>query len=262
MYRLLCVGLIIAVVTAISGGMAVATASPTEPVPTITLETHRVAEAATQKSAEPTTETDRWGRWYMGAHIGTTIVNDVRIKETGIDSNVIFKPGIGFGFTFGYRYTFGLRLESEFTYRINETETLELFGAGLKITEATGSVDATTIFLNAWYEFNLNMESISWVKRWMPYLGGGLGYAKFEADPGGWAGFPRDELVFGSETTYAWQAGGGLTYRYTDSIHISLDYRFMRHFGGALSFDDALFPDPLKVKYKSQSIMIGFRGYF
>ena len=65
-----------------------------------------------------------------------------------------------------------------------------------------------------------------------------------------------------SDTAYVWQLGGGLTYRYSEALHVSLDFRWRRSLE-TLEFEDlANGASPFKTDYSSHSLFAVFRGYF
>jgi opacity protein-like surface antigen len=227
------------------------------------LETHRVAEAQT-KPATPPADFDRRRPWYVSLHLGGVIFPEMVFEGNGLEIITPLDPGFGIGGAFGYKFDLGLRLETEFTYRISEATSVRFVGLGSILT-ASGGVESVNVMLNGWYD----VEFLSFLLgNWVPYFGGGAGYAKFWVDPGYWdaGGCGCDPpvavpVVEASDTALVWQAGGGLAYKYSEAVQIAVDYRFLRPFG-RLSFDDPLYPEPLKAKYQSQSIFLVFRGFF
>jgi len=205
--------------------------------------------------------------WYGSLHIGGVFFPGMKFEGTGTDIEIPSDVRYGVGAAFGYRFWLGLRVETEFSYRAAEANSVEIstFGTWL---DGSGGVDTVNVMANAWFDFDFLSFLFG---NWSPYVGGGLGIAKFWVDPGYWtlggcgcSGSPwvAVPVLEASDTAYVWQLGGGLTYRYSEALHISLDYRWLRSLE-TLEFDDpANSASPFKADYASHSLFAVFRGYF
>ena len=229
----------------------------------------RLAEANAD-SLKPPEKYNPWGNWYAGIRGGALIMPDTQFVGSGLDMDTDFNAGFALGADIGYAYDFGMRLEFDFTYRSSQAEQLDIttdpgIGAALGIgaldgisLPASGNIESVSFMLNAWYDIKfLNSKSIPWISNWVPYFGGGAGLTHAWIDVG-WNDIP---FIDASDTTLAWQGGGGLAYKISDELFLAADYRFFRTFG-SLEFDDPLFASPIKAKYKVHNIMLGLRGFF
>lgn len=205
--------------------------------------------------------------WYAAIHIGGVFFPGMKFEGSGKDIEIPSDVRFGVGVAFGRKFWLGLRLETEFSYRSAEANSVEISGFGTWL-DGSGGVDTINLMANAWYDFDF----LSFVfGNWSPYVGGGVGFAKIWVDPGHWelagCGCPGSPTVAvpdleASDTTYVWQMGGGLTYRYSKSVHISLDYRWLRSFETLEFNDPAHAASPFKADYTSHSLFVVFRGYF
>lgn len=205
--------------------------------------------------------------WYGSLHIGGVYFPGMKFEGNGQDIEIPVDIRFGVGAAIGYKFGLGLRLETEFSYRIAEANSVEISGFGTWL-DGSGGVETINLMANGWFDFDFLSFMFG---NWSPYVGGGVGIAKFSIDPGYWAlggcGCPGSPTVAvpvleASDTAYVWQLGGGLTYRYSEALNVSLDYRFLRPFG-RLEFDDpAHAASPFEAEYKSHSLFVVFRGFF
>ena len=222
-------------------------------------ETGRVAQAYAKPAPDAGSPP-----WYASLHIGGVIVPDMTFEGTGLEIVMPLDVGIGFGGALGYKFGFGLRLETEVTYRISEASSIEFVG-GSTFSDASGGLESINVMANAWY----NVEFLPFLfGKWAPYFGGGAGYAKFWVDPGFWlvsgCGCGPDvavPVIEADDTAYVWQIGGGMAYKYSEAVQVSIDYRLIQPFG-RLRFVGSPYVIPLEADYKSHSVFLAFRGFF
>lgn len=214
-------------------------------------ETHRVAEA-NAGPLQPAKKYEPWGNWYAGAHVAAVVLEDTDFYSSSFEMEFEYDTGFALGGSLGYAYDFGLRLETEFTYRVTQANQLVDF-LGIPFS-ASGNVDTLSLMLNGW--FDVNFLSILFGD-FVPYFGGGVGLSHAWSNVG-WKGFP---IVEAEDTAYVWQAGSGVAYKISDKLFFSVDYRFLRTFG-KFEFDDPFYSIPIKAKYKTHNITVGFRGHF
>jgi opacity protein-like surface antigen len=117
------------------------------------------------------------------------------------------------------------------------------------------NVNTWAMFGNIWLDFPIT-EFFS------IFGGGGMGLAVTDMtsvarDPGGiHSGKTRDE------TTWAWQAGGGITIAATDWLAFDTSYRFVDLGEPDLKFTDLPFPSDLRMHLQSHDVMLGVRMNF
>ena len=128
----------------------------------------------------------------------------------------------------------GLRVDVEASYRSNDvggdwfanTSINPIFagtqGGKIDATESTFSVLA-----NVWYDVDVG-------QKWVPYIGGGAGWARTKVDGAFITTFTSSGPVLRGhgfshqESGFAWQLGAGLNYEIQDGIHLGLGYRYFR----------------------------------
>lgn len=236
-------------VLCVLGASAVAQASsPWEDLDAF--ETGRVTQN-TNSSLKPRAEETAFGNWYAGLHAGGVIVPDIEFVGSGLEMDVAFDTGFGFGGSFGYAYDFGLRIESELTYRVTQAKGFDISGVPFP---GSGNIDTLNVMLNGWFDINFLSALFG---DWVPYFGVGAGVSHAWTNVG-WKGFP---IVEAEDTVFAWQGGGGLAYKISDSLFLTADYRFFRTLG-SFEFEDPFYVDPIKAEYKTHNITVGFRGHF
>ncbi|MDH3596092.1 MAG: porin family protein [Rhodospirillales bacterium] len=159
--------------------------------------------------------------FYVGLQAGMNIAHDTDIGGLDLD----FDVGAAVGIIGGYRINSNFRVDAEVTYRNND------------LSDFSGDISSWAFMANGYYDFQTGTN-------WVPYIGGGIGFANVEIDSGG----SDDDNVF------AYQAGVGVAYEITPQLAVSLDYRF---FGTA---DPEIFGD--KLDYLNSTIMTGLRYTF
>lgn len=176
--------------------------------------------------------------FYGGAFGGFTFQPDLDLSAGGLTFNLETDPGFNFGAVLGYKMAFGLRVEGEISYRQNDLDNL----AGFPLN---GDISALTFMGNGWYDFYTGTQ-------WIPYVGGGLGFANVRMDS---SAFPIDD----SDTVLAWQIGGGVGFEMSPGVVLSADYRFLGTADANLTDD---FGNRFDQEYLSHNIMFGIRGHF
>lgn len=156
--------------------------------------------------------------FYAGLHGGLTFVNDTDVIDNFNDkAKVSGKTGWGLGATVGYAFardwTLSPRVEMEITYMKNDLDKLSMFGHKFKLD---GDISRMAFMVNALFDFNTGTS-------FYPYFGAGIGAQHIDATikVGGYSSSMKD-------TVFAWQAIAGVGYNLTDSLGLTLDYRFAR----------------------------------
>ena len=86
----------------------------------------------------------------------------------------------------------------------------------------TGSLENNSIMLNAYYDIDTGTK-------FTPYVGAGIGMAHLKA---------KDDDWHKSKTTFAWQAGAGVSYAMTNNIALDLGYRYNDYGDVTIDYDD------------------------
>ncbi len=159
--------------------------------------------------------------FYLGLQAGTNITHDTDIAGNDLD----FDVGPVVGIIAGYRINPNFRVDAEYTIRNND------------LSDFSGDVTSWAVLVNGYYDFRTGTN-------WVPYIGGGIGFAKVDLD----SGSSDDDDVL------AFQAGVGIAYEFSPQVSASLDYRF---FG---TEDPEFFG--LSYDYLNSSIMAGLRYSF
>ena len=79
----------------------------------------------------------------------------------------------------------------------------------------TASLENNSIMLNAYYDIDTGTK-------FTPYVGAGIGMAHLKAK----VDFMDGDVPGKSKTTFAWQAGAGVSYAMTDNLALDLGYRY------------------------------------
>ncbi|WP_297217138.1 outer membrane beta-barrel protein [uncultured Desulfovibrio sp.] len=125
--------------------------------------------------------------------------------------------GAFIGYDFYPVYQVPVRAEIEYAIRTNSTTSWDdKFGAG---ADVQGEWGLQTLFLNAYWDFHNSTN-------FTPYIGAGVGMAfinsKYEVEMDGWS-----DSVQETNTVFAWNAGVGCAYAFTDNLSADLAYRFV-----------------------------------
>jgi opacity protein-like surface antigen len=181
--------------------------------------------------------------WYVRLGARASWMDQVT-KGTGddLDGDVGFGGAIAFGREFSMYQAMGkFRAEVEIAKQgndLDDNQTLDretalgvyygslLPGESARVVD--GSVDVTTIMINGYYELPV-------ADAFSLYAMAGVGYAKYDMDatvaiysPAGaeYAG-SRFAAADGSDNVFAYKAGVGMTYNFTDAVAGDLGYEYL-----------------------------------
>ncbi len=196
---------------------------------------------------------------YVGAFGGAVFDVDAKGENDSVFPNTTvsldFDPDGSYigGLVFGARIAPQARAEIELSYSSSDVDGT-IFGTpgGDSVLDANGNLDATSLILNAWYEFETNGD-------WRPYVGGGIGYTSVDADVDAAAGISRFN---DSDGGFSYQIGFGVTFPVGNSGEIDIGYRYRETPNLKLVSDstiDIAFED---IDYKSQTFQIGYNFKF
>lgn len=158
--------------------------------------------------------------WYSSAFGGYTYVpgNIGNVTNLGLTrSDTSFKPGFDAGGSLGFKSN-PMRYEGELTYLKSNLDHFNV--NGVRQTSPLGYTSAALGLANVYYDFpGITMDI-------QPFLGAGIGYAWVQnklnsTGPYGSTSFSN------SNSAFAYQATGGLTYNFAENYALSLGYRYV-----------------------------------
>ena len=188
---------------------------------------------------------------YVGLKIIDSVANSGEFSKEGLSglgigqfSQNTFGGGIFVGYDFYPQQQVPIRAELEYAIRSNAEESWSIKGndASAKLKHQW---NAQTLFANVYYDFH-NSTAFT------PYIGGGIGVA-FVHTKDSVKGHDGGEYFKANEdkthTSFAWNAGVGATYAFTENISADLAYRFVSF--GNVSIDEGRDDDGEKFELSS-----------
>jgi len=166
--------------------------------------------------------------WYVSGQAGAAVQEDSSTSgamnlQTGTD------PGFALLGAVGRNLGNGFRVEGEVGYRqidLNNISITNDGGAGAasgvgSLNGAIGTVSGgnhiVSFMGNGFYDFDLPNTKLK------PYIGGGIGFARVEAND--WR-VDNAPLVSDNDVVFAYQVGGGLSYPVGPRTDAFVDYRY------------------------------------
>ena len=143
------------------------------------------------------------------------------ISKEGVDqySQVVFGGALALGYNFGPKFGFPIRTEVEYALRSNSSHDWDGWGGG-NHWDTRHTTNISTLFFNAYFDIDTKTPLT-------PYIGGGLGtsftYTGMKGEVDGVTVLDRNR----HDTTFAWNAGGGLAYAFTENVAADVGYRFI-----------------------------------
>ncbi len=134
----------------------------------------------------------------------------------GTPTSLTANTGYALAGAVGYRLPRQFRVELEAAI---ERGGLDQVGAGGVSFKANGNLDIRTITANVYYDIPLDVN-------WVPYVGGGLGYAQVYGLSAGAGAVTVGNP--GTSGNFVWQLEAGLGYRVNDRLVIAPAYRFQQ----------------------------------
>lgn len=120
---------------------------------------------------------------------------------------------------------------------------------GQVVASDDGKIKNTGVFANVYYDFNRG-------GRFSPYAGAGLGFANVDVNYK-----PSNiGIIDDSETKFAWQVKGGVTFALTDSFDLFTEVAYRAT--DDVTFDNQLFPGNLSIENKQTTLSVGGRLRF
>ena len=151
---------------------------------------------------------------YLGVRGGATWLDESSVSSAspgGPSGTLEFENGYNVGGFVGWDLGM-FRLEGEVSYRQNDLDSIR--SGGVNATGVGGDASTLAFMMNAYYDINLGGPLT-------PYIGAGIGIARYSAD------FRATGIRIDDEDTkLAYQGIVGLSYQLTDSLALSADYRY------------------------------------
>ncbi|HEX8300722.1 OmpA family protein [Sphingomonas sp.] len=197
--------------------------------------------------------------WYVGVEGGTMIVEDIKfdIGATNDAIQIDHRAGWDVDATVGYDFG-GFRAEAEVGYRqaqvISARSLVTLPTGAVNLAPGTyaqtgGRTSALSFMVNGMLDFG-DDDGVQ------GFVGGGVGVARVKSR---YHVDARGNFLNDSDTVLAWQAIAGVRAPLSDSIDVSLKYRFFN--ADKLQMTDAL-GRAANGRYRSHSIMGGLTFNF
>jgi len=153
-------------------------------------------------------------------------------SQADLDGDLGWGGAIAFGREFSMYQAMGkFRAEVEIAKQgndLDDNQTLATDAIGNTERIVDGDIDVTTIMINGYYELPV-FDAFSL------YVMAGVGYAKYDMDmttadfnaAGVEAVGTRSDVLGGSDNVFAYKAGVGMTYNFTDQIAGDLGYEYL-----------------------------------
>lgn len=161
--------------------------------------------------------------WYVGGDFGAVIVEDIDFGIGGVTEEIDLNHDYGFDGSAFIGYDLGaFRIEAEVAYKAADLEHLTF--APFPEEPAGGSTNVFSFMANGVLDINalLNVGNYNGPSF---FIGGGPGVAGINFDDLHSVAFPAVNFD-GDDTAFAWQLIAGLRQPITDSIDVTLRYRF------------------------------------
>jgi opacity protein-like surface antigen len=195
-------------------------------------------------------------KWYAGINGGLNFQGDQESTGPSRTLDLDFDLGSFFSGQVGYKFRgnrFGrFRAEAELSHRSNDVDNIVFNGVG---RNGSGEQDVLAGLMNLFYDINAQS------KRFIPFVGAGIGIATIDAD----VAYSPGAFIDDDDTTFAYQFILGAQYKLTKELSIVGDARYfaldspeLTRFGGPAP---AAFVD-LDSEYDSFSTTLGFRYDF
>jgi opacity protein-like surface antigen len=175
----------------------------------------------------------------------------VDLRNLNSDSGTLLADnGGGFGLAIGQRQGRNLRTELEYAWRSNSILGFEDTNNSFDVT---GKIKSQAGMANAYWEFvNFPSQSIK------PYVGAGLGFARFDADLQDSLGSLPPERS--KDSSFAYQFMGGINYQPTSYIDLFIEYRLFRTDSFQIETNSGFAAD--RYDYEANNLVGGIRWKF
>ena len=179
---------------------------------------------------------------YVSFGGGVGILGDGEITFNDADSrdtSVSYEEGWVVRAAAGAALNKNFRMEVEGFYNNNDADSINFRDRVVAEADLSGIEVGGGLF-NAYYDINFG-------SRFVPFVGGGVGFAKVDADV-------RNIDRSLDETVWVWNVGGGFAYALNNNISLEVSYRY-------LATEDVEF-DRLTLTYENNQFLGGVRFTF
>ena len=188
--------------------------------------------------------------FYAGAYGGANFGHDSDVSISslpGIPFTVTTDTGYAVGGFVGYDFVGPFRAEGELAYRRNGLDKQSALGISVPMQ---GDVSALALMANGIYEFGFGTSAFA------PYIGAGLGVARFSFIDAGPVGSPAEN---DDDTVFAYQLIAGVGYQLSPAWSVFADYRL---FGTTDPKFTQSSGTVIKTEYLSSTVLIGISTNF
>jgi outer membrane protein OmpA-like peptidoglycan-associated protein len=153
---------------------------------------------------------------YIGGAAGPDFAVDSKSSGGGYSGTAHYDIGPAALLSLGYGFG-AFRGEIEESYNKNDVNGI----GGSSLSHAGGNARSWTTLFNGFYDFNTGTP-------WTPYVGAGVGFDLFHASLNGTTPSGRGVTAYnGSDTTFAYQFIGGVSYALSPNLSLTTDYRYL-----------------------------------
>jgi opacity protein-like surface antigen len=197
--------------------------------------------------------------WYVSIFGGWSLPDDldvelVSLRSTELSASIDLDNGFTAGIAAGGRFTPWLRADAELSgnwHDFSGEEEFETSGGQTTSYDLEGDVNALFVLANLWIDVPVG-EVIR------PYIGGGVGMGRLDADVSTTAG----DIVDDSDWGFAYQLGAGIAFDLTANMVVDVGYRF-KAINAELGVDGAAFAaTDTDADYRSHNLLLGLRFEF
>lgn len=181
---------------------------------------------------------------------GLSLLNSSKNKGSVLNIDSDYKSGYAIGGAIGKKINQNIKVEAEISYKDNDADSLTITNSGQLnglSAKASGDVSALSFMANAYLDAK-NIGIFTENNPFSPYIMGGVGYAKLDADvnSGG------VKIVNDSATAFAYQVGAGINYEINKNVTVDVGYRYFAT--NEVSMKDSI-NEPFKTQYKNNLIL-------
>lgn len=187
--------------------------------------------------------------YYAGAYGGVNFGHDADTSITGVPVTLTVSTDVGYalGVFGGYDLGNGFRVGGELAYRRNGLDKQSALGTSVKMQ---GDVSSLALMANGIYGFSPGGSA------WDPYIGAGLGVARFSFIDAAPVGSPPES---DDDTVFAYQLIAGLGYELSPTLSIFADYRL---FGTSNPKFTQSSGTVVETEYLNSTVLIGISKKF
>jgi opacity protein-like surface antigen len=190
-------------------------------------------------------EVEQGTGWYLTIGAGAAWPSSTNIRTSDFPTNFDFDANYGGGFSVdgGIGYDFGA-IRTELTYGYTRASLNEITVGDFDV-DASGIINKNDVMASAYWDIDTN-------SRFVPYIGGGVGYSNFSTPSFDVAGIRTDSVNKG---LFGWQAKVGVAYvvNWNSDVYVEGTYSGASGFyTGDLHFDS----------YNDFGVKAGFRYRF